>query len=117
MMANVEYKISLVSGLHELLVNRTGGAKMQSNLEYLGPITYTDEEQEFAKGIQKATGKPEVGMVSVINPLEETIEHPGGGSTDVGDVSYVVPTIRMGATTAPQGRFVRGPRTRRGGQN
>lgn len=103
MMANVEYKISLVSGLHELLVNRTGGAKMQSNLEFLGPISYDAEEQEFAKGIQKATGKPQVGMVSVINPLEETIEHPGGGSTDVGDVSYIVPTIRMGATTAPQG--------------
>jgi len=103
MMANVEYNISLVSGLHELLVNRTGGAKMQTNLEALGPITYTKEEQIFAKGIQKATGKPEVGIISEIKPLEETVEHPGGGSTDVGDVSYVVPTIRMGATTAPQG--------------
>ena len=102
MMANVEYKITLISGIHELLVNRTGAARLQTNLEFLGPITYTDKEHEFAKGIQKATGKEEVGMESEINPLEETLENPMGGSTDVGDVSYVVPTIRMSATTAPK---------------
>ena len=76
---------------------------MQSNLEYLGPIEYTDEEVNFAKLIQKETGKPEVGMDMQINPLEETQEHPMGGSTDVGDVSFVVPTVRLGVTTAPKG--------------
>lgn len=103
MMANVEYKITLISGIHEVLVNRTGAARLQKNLEYLGPITYTDEEQDFAKGIQKATGKPQIGIESIINPMEETLEHPMGGSTDVGDVSYVAPVIRLRATTAPKG--------------
>lgn len=102
-MANVEYKITLVSGVHEILVNRTGGAVLQKNLEYLGQINYTDQEIEFAKGIQKATGKPEIGMDTQIKPLEVTLEHPGGGSTDVGDVSWLVPTIRLRATTAPNG--------------
>jgi len=101
-MANVDYKISLVSGIYELLVNRTGGAAMQKNLEYLGPITYTEEENIFGKKIQEATGKPQVGMDSQIKPLEETLEHPGGGSTDVGDVSWVVPTIRLRTTIAPK---------------
>lgn len=102
-MANVEHEVSLVSGIHEILVNRTGGARLQKNLEYLGAIQYTDEEQDFAKKIQLATGKEQVGIESVIQPLEETQEHPMGGSTDVGDVSFVVPTIRLGATTAPKG--------------
>lgn len=102
-MANVDYKISLISGIHEILVNRTGGAAMQRNLESLGPIDYTDEEVNFAQLIQKETGKPQVGMDMQINPLEETQEHPMGGSTDVGDVSFVVPTIRLGVTTAPKG--------------
>ena len=101
-MANVDYKISLVSGVHEIVVNRTGGEKMQQNLEYLGEIEYTEEEQEFAYGIQRATGKPELGMDSKIRPMEETLEHPMGGSTDVGDVSWLVPVIRMSATTAPK---------------
>jgi len=102
-MADVDYKISLVSGVHEVLVNRTGGAALQSNLEYLGSISYTDEEQEFAKKIQEATQSEIVGIESKIEPMEITLENPMGGSTDVGDVSYVVPTIRLSATTAPKG--------------
>ena len=102
-MANCEHKVSLISGIHEVLVNRTGAARLQTNLEYLGPITYTDEEQAFAKRIQIATDKPEIGIESIIEPMEETLEHPMGGSTDVGDVSYVVPVIRLRATTAPKG--------------
>jgi aminobenzoyl-glutamate utilization protein B len=102
-LANVDYKVTLVSGIHEILVNRTGSAVMQKNLETLGAITYTEEEQVFAKKIQEATGKPQIGVTSEIKPMEETQEHSMGGSTDVGDVSWVVPTIRMSATTAPNG--------------
>lgn len=102
-MANVEYKISLVSGIYETLVNRTGGEIMQSNLELLGPISYTDEEEAFGRAIQKATGKPEVGMDGKVHPLKETEENPGGGSTDVGDVSWNVPNINLGVTVAPKG--------------
>ncbi len=102
-MADVDYKITLVSGLHEVLVNRTGGEVMQKNLELLGPITYTEVEKEFAYGIQEATGKKKTGMDAIIKPLEETKEHPGGGSTDVGDISWLVPEIRLGVTTAPEG--------------
>ncbi len=103
MMANVEYEINLVSGIHEVMVNRTGAEVLQQNLEEMGPIEYTEEEQEFAKGIQQAVDKPEIGLVSKIEPLEETQEVASGGSTDVGDVSYVVPVIRLRATTAPNG--------------
>jgi aminobenzoyl-glutamate utilization protein B len=101
-MANVDYKVSLISGIYEVLVNREGGKIMQSNLELLGPIAYTDEEIAFGKGIQEATGKKQVGMDSSIHPLEETKEHPGGGSTDVGDVSWNVANINLGVTTAPK---------------
>ena len=101
-MANVDYKISLISGIYEVLVNRAGGAIMQKNLELLGPITYTAEEEAFGKKIQEATGKPQVGMDSGIQPLKETQEHPGGGSTDVGDVSWNVANINLSVTVAPK---------------
>jgi aminobenzoyl-glutamate utilization protein B len=102
LMANVDYKISLISGIYEVLVNREGGKIMQSNLELLGPITYTDEEIAFGKKIQEVTGKEQVGMDSVIKPFKETREHPGGGSTDVGDVSWNVANINLSVTTAPK---------------
>lgn len=101
-LANVEYKISLISGIYEVLVNRSGGNIMQQNLELLGPITYTDQETTFGKKIQEMTGKEQVGMDSAIKPLEETKEHPGGASSDVGDVSWNVPNINLGVTTAPK---------------
>lgn len=102
-MANVDYKITLISGVHEILVNREGGAAMQKNLELLGSIKYTKEEQDFAKKIQEATNSKVIGIDSKIEALKETQEHPEGGSTDVGDISFVVPTIRLSATTAPKG--------------
>lgn len=101
-MADVDFKVNLISGIHEVLPNRAGGAILQKNLEYLGPIQYTEDEIAYGKNIQEATGKPQVGMDSEIRPLKETAEHPMGGSTDVGDVSWVVPTIRLGATIAPK---------------
>ena len=101
-MANVDYKVSLISGIYEVLVNREGGKIMQKNLELLGPIEYTDAEITFGKKIQEATMKPQMGMDSKIKPLEKTREHPGGGSTDVGDVSWNVANINLGVTTAPK---------------
>ncbi len=101
-LANVDYKVSLISGIYEVLGNREGGKIMQNNLELLGPINYTDEEISFGKKIQEATGKKQVGMDSAIKPLKETRENPGGGSTDVGDVSWNVANINLGVTTAPK---------------
>ena len=57
-LADVDYKVSLISGIYEVLVNRTGGQVMQDNLELLGHIKYTDEEIAFAKKIQESTNKP-----------------------------------------------------------
>ena len=41
-------------------------------------------------------------MDSQIKPLEDTKENPGGGSTDVGDVSWNVANINLSVTTAPK---------------
>ena len=100
-LANVDYKVSLISGIYEVLVNRTGGELLQKNLELLGPINYTEEEIRFAKEIQASTGKSQLGIDGTIKPMRETLENPGGGSTDVGDVSWNVPNINLGVTTAP----------------
>lgn len=101
-LANVDYKISLISGIYEVLVNRAGGAIMQKNLEILGPISYTDEETAFAKKMQEVTGKPQIGIDAAVNPLLETRKDPGGGSTDVGDVSWNVANINLYVATAPK---------------
>lgn len=99
LMAGVESKATLLSGTYEILVNRTGAEYMHRNLEALGPITYTDQEIAFAKKIQEISGVPQDGLDGSIGRLREPSDLTGGGSTDTGDVSWVVPTIRMTATT------------------
>lgn len=101
-LADVDYKVSLISGIYEVLVNREGGKIMQNNLELLGPIEYTEDEIAFGKKIQEITKKEQVGMNSKIKPLAETRKNSGGGSTDVGDVSWNVANINLRVTTAPK---------------
>ena len=100
-LANVDYKVTLISGIYEVLVNRRGGEIMQRNLELLGPIEYNSDEIKFAKELQLTLDKPQVGLNGMIYPLRETIINGGGGSTDVGDVSWNVPNINLSVTTAP----------------
>lgn len=102
LMTGTTYETKLISGIYEILVNRTGAEIMQKNMESLGEISYTDEEVAYANTILKEAGKPQVGIDGSIHPLKETLPAQGG-STDVGDVSQIVPTVRMSATTAASG--------------
>jgi len=102
LMAEVESKLTVEGGNWETLVNMTGEKLMFSNLSWLGPIPFTPEAQEFAKEIQRATGVEPRGLKGSIEPWRLPKEDPEGGSTDVGDVSWLVPTLSMNATTAPE---------------
>ena len=101
MMAEVESKITVQGGSWETLVNLTGAKVMFANLQWLGPIAFTPEEQEFAKEIQRATGVDPKGLDGAVRPWAAPKPDPEGGSTDVGDVSWFVPMLALSATTAP----------------
>ncbi|MEW6207903.1 MAG: amidohydrolase [Acidobacteriota bacterium] len=101
-MAGVEGRLTIQAGDYEMLVNMTGARLIHSNLRWLGPITYTETEQEFARAIQRATGIEPKGMNGQVQPLTEPKPDPPGGSTDVADVSWVVPTLHLSVATAPE---------------
>ncbi len=101
LMAGVESTLTVQAGDYEMLVNINGAKLIHANLEWLGPIKYTEEEQEFARQIQRATGVEPKGLDGSIQPLEEQKPDPPGGSTDVADVSWIVPTLHLSVTTAP----------------
>jgi aminobenzoyl-glutamate utilization protein B len=101
--ANVESQVNVQGGDWNMLVNMTGQRAAHANMEWLGPIQFTAEEQQFAKTIQKETGVAEKGLVATVKPFEENPGKPEGGSTDVADVSWNVPTIHLSVTTAPIG--------------
>lgn len=92
----MEYEV--ISGSHDLLVNKTLAVAMQSNLVKVGGVIYTIEDMKFGKQLQATfLGKPpSLDSAARITPLY--IEK-NQGSTDVGDVSYVVPTVGVETAT------------------
>ena len=95
----MEYEI--INGVYNLLPNETLAQIMQKNLEIIGGVSYTAEERKFAEDIIKTypTGvlvSPE--DATKIAPFEVN-EKGSGGSTDVGDVSWLVPTAGLGTAT------------------
>ena len=101
--ADVESTVNVQGGDWNMLVNMTGQRAAWENMNWLGPVAFTDEEQQFAKAIQKETAVAEKGLLGNLKAFEATPGKPEGGSTDVADVSWNVPTIHISVTTAPFG--------------
>lgn len=92
----MDYEV--IHGVHDLLINKTLALNMQSNLEKVGGVTYTPDEIIFARKLQTSfLGTiPSLDSASFIKPLHTKNNL---GSTDVGDVSYVVPTVGIETAT------------------
>lgn len=99
-MTETTVTVTIQAGSWELLNNDAGARLLDANLRRLWPINYTEEEQTFARTIQRATGVPDIGMDREIQPLEG--QEQEGGSTDVADVSWVVPTLHVTIATSPK---------------
>jgi len=92
----MEYE--MIGGTHELLHNEILQQLVHKNLEKIGGYAYTSEEKVFAEKISESLG------VSLNTQYVEGVEPydnggKAGGSTDVGDVSFAVPTVGLRAAT------------------
>ena len=92
----VDYEI--IGGVHELLPNETLQTLVHKNLSAIGGYAYTSSEKEFATQISESLGRP-LNTQYVEGVMPYTPNTPAGGSTDVGDVSFTVPTVGFGAAT------------------
>lgn len=85
-----------LGGTMEILPNDALATVAMTNLKQLNDLKYTPEEQEFAARIQSTLAKPL--SLDTLTQVFNTSGDVGKGSTDVGDVSWVVPTT--GFTTS-----------------
>ncbi|MGB5378900.1 amidohydrolase, partial [Muriicola sp.] len=89
----------MIGGTHELLPNLTLQKVMYDNLTKVGGIQYSPEEKAFAEKIALSLGYKEADLATAANvqPYETTAR--ASGSTDVGDVSFAVPTVGLRTAT------------------
>nr|BCX00034.1 MAG: amidohydrolase [Bacteroidota bacterium] len=97
------YKVTLITGVHEYLLNRPLQEALYANLQRVGPPRFTEQEQAFARELQRFLGVEEKGLSTAIKPLAPRPEPATGGSTDVAEVSWIVPTAGFSVATAAQG--------------
>ncbi|MFQ5629190.1 MAG: amidohydrolase [bacterium] len=92
-----ELEVQHLGGIHEILPNDALAKVTLRNLRELNDMLYSEEEIAFAEKIQSTLQKPKP-----LNSIQEVVDMSGQttkGSTDVGDVSWVVPTTGLGAAT------------------
>jgi aminobenzoyl-glutamate utilization protein B len=95
-------EMELVNSVYNVLPNETISSLHEKNLQRLGGVRYTPEEQAFAEQLRKSFG--ERGLPLGSQEQVQSAEDPrssggGGGSTDVGDVSWNVPTGQFTTAT------------------
>ena len=96
----MEYEV--IGGVYELLPIDTLARVMRNNMVKVGGVNYTDEEIAFGKKLQESfIGiKPPINEAATIEeykPMDPN--NRSGGSTDVADVSWVVPTVGFRTAT------------------
>jgi aminobenzoyl-glutamate utilization protein B len=93
------YDVSLIGSTYAMLHNETLARVQQSALESVGGFSLTAAERDFARRLQGSEGFSAVPLESTaqVRPLVAGGTSPT--STDVGDVSWVVPTVQLYAAT------------------
>lgn len=88
-----ETKLEVVylGGILEILPNATLAAVARANLEKLNDLKYDDEELKFALRLRETLTEPP--SMDGLREISDTSGRTGMGSTDVGDVSWAVPTV------------------------
>lgn len=94
----MEYEV--IHGVYNLLPNETLSEIMYKNLQKVGGVKYTKEEEIFAEKIIATFNKEGLSPEDALEISPYSVSNRGkGGSTDVGDVSWMVPTAGMRSAT------------------
>lgn len=94
-------EVDLVNSVYNVLPNEPLARLFQTYLTSLGGVTYSPEERAFAESLRKtfpAEGLPPMGSEERIQPFQREGSLMSG-STDVADVSWLVPTAQFYAAT------------------
>lgn len=117
LMTETAVESKVFSGVSNLLGNQPLEEAMQAELERLGPVPFDEADLSFAREIRETLTEadiaatfrrigrkpdPDLALCDFVAPLDR--EREGGeGSTDVGDVSWKVPTVQARVATCAIG--------------
>jgi aminobenzoyl-glutamate utilization protein B len=99
LMTNTKWSSRILGTAYPRHFNRTVAETMYANIQKVGLPTWSDADQTLAKALQKELGNPtqpglavKLGELGKPLPLEDNY---GGGSDDIGDISWNMPTVTL----------------------
>lgn len=77
--------------------NKPIAEAMYANIQQVGLPTWSEDDQQFARALQMLMGNEDPqGLATELSELGAPLDNPvSGGSDDIGDVSWNVPTVTL----------------------
>lgn len=94
-------QVTVIFGLREPVPSDTLDAVLQRELDRVGPPRFDDADQRLARAIQKELGYDELGLATKVMPYARA--NGGTASSDIGELSAVVPLAELNTATRPLG--------------
>ena len=100
LMTNTKWSSKVLGSAWPSHMNRTLAETLHANITAVGLPQWTEADVQLAKATQKELGVPENGLSTRINDLRGRESQPdedkrGGGSDDIGDISWTLPTVSL----------------------
>ncbi|HEY6006120.1 MAG TPA: amidohydrolase [Anaeromyxobacter sp.] len=94
-------KVTVLFSTRDPVPNDVLNGVVQRELERVGPPAFTPADVEFAKALQKDLGFEQAGLTTKVVPFAP--KSGGTASSDIGEVSAVVPLAELNVATRPLG--------------
>ena len=97
MMTDTTVSRRIVGAAYPRHFNKPIALAMEENIKAVGLPDWSEDDQKFARALQEMMEADEInGLATELDGIEEPEEDPvSGGSDDIGDVSWSVPTVTL----------------------
>src|ERR1700731_2865982 len=95
-MTDTKWDSTLIGTAWPGYFNKPIAEEVTENAKVIGLPTWSDADQSLAKALQRELKVPEKGLATKLDELKipnDPEKYYGGGSDDIGDISWNVPTI------------------------
>jgi aminobenzoyl-glutamate utilization protein B len=96
LMTDTEMSYRIVGTAYPRHFNRPMAEAIHEHIEEVGLPEWSEADQTLARAVQREVGSDTTGLASELSDLEgPPEEEQSGGSDDIGDISWVVPTVTL----------------------
>jgi aminobenzoyl-glutamate utilization protein B len=98
LMTDTTFTQTLLGSAMDNHMNKAIAEDMNENIKRVGMPTWDENDLTLARAVQKELGVKEEGLMTKVSDLEGPVDEnrrTGGGSDDIGDIQWNMPTVTL----------------------